>query len=183
MRAEDLVRRACETFARKLPTWIITVAEDDPYLARHYLFKKDWIPATLKPLLWWVPSVFVHEFKRGDSDREYHNHPWKFSFSMILAGGYTEERLVPKFDGGYHIVTRTYRPGMLNTIRANDYHRVGLLDGKTTWTLFVAGERTGDLWGFMDVNTREFMTWKEHLRRRERSANGYHAPGTPERAE
>jgi hypothetical protein len=171
MRFEDLVREGCEKFARKLPTWIITVEEDDPYLARHYVFQKDWIPASLKRALRKIPSVFVHEFLRGDSDREYHNHPWKFSVSLILAGGYTEERLV-LVDGDYKVVTRTLRPGMINIIRADDFHRVALLDGKTTWTLFVAGERTGEEWGFLDIATREFVDWREHLQRREA-----HAPG------
>lgn len=176
MRVEDLVRRGCEKFARKLPTWIITVAEDDPYLARHYVFKKDWIPERLRNgLLRSIPSVFVHEFQRGDSDREYHSHPWKFAFSIILAGGYVEERVATHSDGTLHVVSKTYRPGMFNIIRADDFHRVELLDGKTTWTLFIAGERTGDLWGFLDVSTREFVTWKEHLRRRDRHVNGYSA--------
>ena len=135
---------------------------------------KDWIPAKLKPYLRFVPSVFVHEFKRGDSDAEYHNHPWKFSFSLILAGGYLEERVHRLIDCSYRVIGRTFRPGMVNVIRDDDFHRVALLDGKTTWTLFVAGERTGDEWGFLDVVTREFITWKEHLARREhRSTNGY----------
>jgi hypothetical protein len=176
IRLEDVIRKTCEKLARKLPTWIITVAEDDPYLARHYIFQKDWIPGSLKPYLRWVPSVFVHEFQRGDSDREYHNHPWKTSFSLILAGGYTEERLKRVRDG-FEVVRKTFRPGMINTIRAEDFHRVALLDGKTTWTLFVAGERTGMMWGFLDVDTKEFVTWKEHLRRREgRCVNGYAKP-------
>lgn len=172
MRIEDIVRRGCEKFARKLPTWVITVEKDDPYLARHYIFQKDWIPRALKPYLSKVPSIFFHEFLRGDSDREYHNHPWHTSFSIILAGGYTEER-VTVVDGDYQVVNRTFRPGMINVIRNDDFHRVALLDGKTTWTLFVAGERTGDLWGFLDIKTREFITWKEHVRRRERSEAAY----------
>ena len=176
----SLVRTFCERVARKLPTWIITVEEDDPYLARHYVFQKDWIPASLKKPLRWVPSVFFHEFLRGDSDDELHNHPWRTSFSIILAGGYTEER-ANLVDGEIKVVTRTMRPGMVNIIRADDFHRVTLLDGKTTWTLFVAGERTGDEWGFLDTVTKEFLTWREHLIRRQNrmraprpKPNGYH---------
>ena len=171
MRLQDLVRRGCETFARKLPTWII----NGDYLARHYVFQKDWIPDGLRPYLpRWVPSVFFHEFLRGDDDREVHNHPWKYALSIILAGGYVEERAKKRGDGTYVVETKTYRPGMLNIIRDTDFHRVALLDGKTTWTLFIAGERTGDLWGFLDTTTGVFLTWKEHLRRREsRNLNGY----------
>jgi hypothetical protein len=172
MRLEDLVRRACETLARKLPTWVITVEEDDPYLARHYIFKKDWIPKKLTRALSKIPSVFVHEFLRGDSDEEYHNHPWYTSYSLILAGGYTEERL-QVVDGDWKVVTRTLRPGMINVIRHDDFHRVALLDGKTAWTLFIAGRRTGESWGFLDIATREFIPWQEHVRRRARSMASY----------
>lgn len=172
MRLEDLVRRACEKLARKLPTWVITVEQDDPYLARHYIFQKDWIPKSLKRALSLVPSVFVHEFLRGDSDAEYHNHPWYTSVSLILAGGYTEERLKVT-DGEWKIVTRTLRPGMINVIRKDDFHRVALLDGKTAWTLFIAGRRTGESWGFLDIASREFIPWQEHVRRRARSMASY----------
>ena len=172
-RLEDVIRAACEKFARKLPTWVITT-DGNPYLARHYIFTKDWIPTKLQPYFTKLPSIFVHEFRRGDDDRECHSHPWHFSFSIILAGGYTEERVHRLIDGGYRVIARTFRPGMLNVIRADDFHRVTLLDGKTTWTLFVAGERTGEEWGFLDIETREFITWKEHMARREgRSTNGY----------
>jgi hypothetical protein len=171
MRFEDLVRKGCEKFARKLPTWTITV-ENSPYLARHYVFTKDWIPEKHRERLKRLYSIFFHEFKRGDSDRECHNHPWKKSYSLILAGGYVEERLV-FVDGHYKVVTRTLRPGMINVIRSDDFHKVTLLDGKTTWTLFLAGERTGEDWGFLDLATREFITWQEHTRRRDRSVASY----------
>ncbi len=171
MRLEDIVRWGCETFARKLPTWVITV-ENDPYLARHYVFQKDWIPPALQGILGWIPSVFIHEFIRGDRDRESHNHPWYFSFSVILAGGYTEQRLKGTPEG-YQVVEKTYRPGMINVIRNDDFHRVALLDGKTTWTLFIAGRRTGESWGFLDVEASEFIPWQEHVRRRERQAASY----------
>lgn len=165
MAIETIIRKACERYARRLETWIITAAENEPYLARHYIFKKDWVPQRLRPYLHWVPSIFIHEFLRGDNEREVHNHPWKTSFSIILAGGYVEERMAV-VGGERKIVTRTLRPGMLNVIRADDFHRVALLDGKTTWTLFVAGERTGELWGFLDPDTGGFLTWKDHLQRR-----------------
>jgi hypothetical protein len=175
MRLENLVRRTCEKFARKLPTWTITVAENDPYLARHYIFQKDWIPSHLKKFLGWVPSIFIHEFKRGDSDDEYHNHPWYSSFSVILAGGYTEER-VQIVGGEYQITQKTFHPGMVNVIRDTDFHRVALLNGETTWTLFIAGRRTGESWGFLDVKAKEFIPWIEHVRRRARSSVSYSSP-------
>ena len=189
MRLEDVLRKGCERYARKLPTWVITVEKNDPYLARHYVFQRDTVQQAIKKFVgrlfpvkgegveqWFArvldKSLFVHEFLRGDSDSEYHNHPWEFSFSLILAGGYREDRLVVK-DGDYRVVSRTLRPGMINVIRKDDFHRVSLLDGKTTWTLFVAGRRTGEEWGFLDLETRQFLPWPEHVRRRARSAASY----------
>jgi hypothetical protein len=169
MRLEDLVRKGCEKFARKLPTWVITIEPEGPYLARHYIFTKGWIPEKYKKALKRLYSVFFHEFLRSDSDRELHSHPWSCAYSLILAGGYVEERAV-LVNGEYKIVRKTFRPGMINVIRANDFHRVELLDGKTTWTLFVGGEQTGKGWGFLDMETREFISEDEHLRRRKAKA-------------
>lgn len=165
---ETVVRFICEKFARKLPTWVIET-EGDPYLARHYIFRKDWIPDRFKRFLGWVPSVFVHEFQRGDMDDEVHNHPWKLSCSLILAGGYIEERAFYK-EGRWSLKSKTFRPGMINVISDHDFHRVALLEGKTTWTLFVAGPQTGQSWGFLDIPTGEFVPWREFVARRDMTA-------------
>ena len=53
----------------------------------------------------------------------------------LLAGGYVEER---------GDCVRTFRPGSINVIRKDDYHRVELLQPKTgSWRLFVAGRNVG----------------------------------------
>jgi hypothetical protein len=56
---------------------------------------------------------------------------------------------------------------MINVIRSTDFHRVALLEGKSTWTLFMAGKRIpNDAWDFLDIDTHELIPWQEHVRRR-----------------
>ena len=99
-------------------------------------------------------AVFIHFFHRGDGDRELHNHPWSNSVSLILTGGYVEER--------EHEI-RTLRPGMLNFIKSDDFHRVELLKPeKGCWTIFVAGKGVQD-WGFKARGSNVFVPWREYL--------------------
>ena len=88
---------------------------------------------------------------RSDDDRELHNHPWENSTSLILWGGYREERL----DADGTVRVRTYRPWSINRIGANDFHRVELLDPRGCLTLFIAGKRQQS-WGFKDPITGEY---------------------------
>lgn len=97
----------------------------------------------------------LHHFGRSDHDREHHNHPFNWSISLILVGGYTEERVDSK--GG--ITTKRFRPGMVNIIRRNDFHRIELTNQELgCWTFFIAGKRVGE-WGFRDNVTGFFIPW------------------------
>jgi hypothetical protein len=69
----------------------------------------------------------LHHIMRGDSDRHFHDHPFDFS-SFILKGGYVEH--TP------HKLPRIFRPGSVNTKRAEELHYLKLLDGPT-WTVLV----------------------------------------------
>ncbi len=121
--------------------------DGDPYLLRFYI-KKNGI----------LPGVYLHYFFRGDGDRDLHNHPWDISGSLILTGGYSEERLTP---GTAIVKRRNIRPGTINIIRANDFHRVDLLDGPA-WTIFVSGGLSQD-WGFLNRETGEFIPHMRYL--------------------
>jgi hypothetical protein len=136
-----------------------------PYLSRYYLLgKRD--DSTLPksgPF-----NLFVHYFHRGDDDAALHNHPWRWSCSLILRGGYREERRE-----GETIVSRVFRPGRINIIRADDYHRVDLLDPAAgAWSLFLAGPRTGRSWGFWDRVTGRTTPWREFIERKRGHALG-----------
>jgi len=158
-----------------------------PYLSRFYLLFRDrggeatWQDGDRFPL-----NIFLHHFHRGDDDEALHNHPWRWSVSIILAGGYVEERRVrswatnlsPQMSATIAMITgllvpfdevvkRTFKPGSINVIRANDYHRVDLLDEKHgAWSLFIAGPRTGKSWGFWDRASGVFTPWREFIARK-----------------
>ena len=70
------------------PYRIICNERGEPYLLRVKIF--GYMPG--KPS--WLPiSMYLHLFIRPDEERAIHNHPWLWSASLILVGGYTEERL------------------------------------------------------------------------------------------
>lgn len=151
---ERLIKRVVAT----LPSRTITT-DGKPYLTRWYLWPRG--PRTVADSLKddaVTPNapfaVFIHYFHRGDDDRDLHSHPWSTSVALVLTGGYREER-----EDGFHIK----RPGSINIINAEDFHRVELLNPKQgCWTLFVAGTNTKE-WGFRDRKSGRFIPWREYL--------------------
>lgn len=138
----------------KLPFRTITGPDGDPYLTRWYVWPSG--PRTAEDKV--TPAapfaIFIHFFHRGDKDRDLHNHPWDTSVAVVLKGGYIEER-----EDGF----KTHRPGSVNVIRKDDYHRVELLYPKQgSWSLFIAGTNVGS-WGFRDSRTGVHIPWREYL--------------------
>lgn len=131
--------------------------EGRPYLTRIYL-----TPSTGRLGAWWrarYRGLFLHCFHMSDPDG-LHNHPWTDARSLILRGVYYEERtssialrelragqIVTTADVRFETRTRIYWPGDLNTIDQIDWHRVELLSDEV-WTLFSAGAKHGNGWGF-----------------------------------
>jgi hypothetical protein len=137
---------------------IFGINNNEPYLRRIYMLPKRYSGA------WW-PGVFLHHFYKSDSDRFPHNHPWTWSISLVLKGGYREKRFNRK-SGKWSV--RTLLPFSFNIIRAEDFHRVELLDQTNgAWTLFVAfkhkRKHDGEEWGFLNTETDEFIGWKRYL--------------------
>lgn len=99
--------------------------------------------------------VYVNQFHRSDEDREFHSHPWDWSLALILRGGYMEYRPNEIFER---------RPGTLNFIRHDTFHRVELLEGES-WSLFIAGPERFS-WFFMDPETGERWPWRDFIRRK-----------------
>jgi hypothetical protein len=132
------------------------------YLIRWYLFgrgRPTMLDGTSPFDMWGNPkvgavwpavswSIYLHRFHRGDVDRELHSHPWKWAVSLVLVGGYIEERRT--VDG--RIETKVIGPGSINRLRATDFHRVDLIDGEA-WTLFLVGSR--------EIPWREFLASKQ----------------------
>lgn len=96
----DLLERA----AARLPMREIVGVDGSTFLERYKVL--DLGPA--------LGRLFLHRFRRGDEDRELHNHPW-WGLSLVLVGGYLEERRVWAA-GGERVETRRLRPGALNLI-------------------------------------------------------------------
>lgn len=96
---------------------------ETPYMTRYTLFACRWF------------TVKLHEFHRGDSDPDFHDHPWPF-VSLILSGGYWE--FTPR--------GRSWKaPGAIVLHRASDAHRVEM--PKPSWTLLICGRKSRE-WGF-----------------------------------
>lgn len=145
-----------------------------PYLARFYITQPPTMPDGSEPFgpsgnprpgIQWRTSragvsVFVHYFYRSDDDHALHNHPWKWALSLVLAGGYSEERRV-----GNSVVRRLVKPGSFNLITSDTFHRVDLLDAdRGCWSVFIAGPKFKG-WGFWDRDTGEFIPWREFIAR------------------
>lgn len=130
------MRAWCEQLSRTLPSQRID-RNGAPYLVRY--FAAGWSPQNRRV----KPAVYLHHFLQSDPNRQVHSHPWAHSTSLILVGGYREERCV----AGVTTV-REFRPGDVNVIGTTDQHRIDLL-GEDCWTLFMVGAYQQP-WAFLD---------------------------------
>ena len=136
-----MIRLALTALASLLPVRRRIVGDDGtPYLTRYTILH---LPFDRK--------IYLHRFHRSDADSELHNHPWGRSYSLILIGGYREERLAPDRE----IEVREYRAGSVNVVDHDTFHRVDLTHGEC-WSLFLAGEQRQS-WGFWNRHTDEFV--------------------------
>jgi hypothetical protein len=118
-----------------------------PYLERYFL-------ATLLGCY-----VYVHRFVGSDPDVGLHDHPFMWSFSLILAGSYVEVTVRGFSENGFIIKTHRFRPCMLNLIGPYKVHRV-VADRGEAWTLFVHGPRVKS-WGFLRP-AGEYLKFTKH---------------------
>lgn len=132
-----------------------------PYLERYFL-------ARLPP---WLPLagggfLYLHRFLDSDDDAHgIHDHPWQRSLSLVLAGGYEEQRCRgdrPALMAEGHLPPLRRRwvgPGRLNAIGGRTWHRVimpwdadcrlrSVPVARETWTLFWHGPFR-KTWGFL----------------------------------
>lgn len=96
--------------------------------------------------LLWLPwcSVYLHNITNSDMDIDPHDHPWNFS-SLIIKGSYREESRYAGDDYKKSYVN-IFKPGMVNTKKTIDCHKLTLLTS-SVWTLVFAGKRKHD-WGY-----------------------------------
>ena len=115
-----------------------------PYLERYYLGRVLGV------------TFYLHRFVSSDSERHLHNHPWGWGGSLILTGGYTEERaldLCPAA-GPSGCLVKYIERRWFNVVNGNTVHRIhNARPG--TWSLFFHGPRVevGEQlkgWGFFE---------------------------------
>lgn len=96
-------------------------------------------------------ALRAHRIRRRDLEDYPHDHPWSF-FSLVLRGGYLEERHTP--EGIEHRWVRWW-----NAVHATDVHRiVAVLPG--TLTLVISGPKVRS-WGFHTEHG--FVPWRRYL--------------------
>ena len=149
-----MLRTFCEWLAKLLPSITIPTPEGNPYLTRYYLFGADRA----------FGNIFLHHFHSSDLDvapsGEYylHNHPWPWSFSIILVNGYREWRRIDKDSANLRL--KKYRPGSINILTDKNFHRVEL-SHDDAWSFFFTGWRSKKRsWGFWDPFTKEYLDFK-----------------------
>lgn len=110
---------------------VIIGESDPPYMRRwHVIPRNPWF------------NIYLHHMQRSDDDRALHDHPW-WNLSVILKGGYREHMPLPNGQTFYKI----RRPGQLVFRRPEAAHRIELIDGEPSWSLFITGPRVRQ-WGF-----------------------------------
>ena len=129
-----MVSRLLHRLTARLPCRFIDGEDGEPYLERYYLFGAfGW-------------HLYLHRFVASDPDRGLHDHPWHRAVGLVLSGGYEEIRLADPVTGTTAV--RWLRPGRLNLLKGDDFHRVILSNRRPAWTLFLHGPRVKG-WGFL----------------------------------
>lgn len=139
----------------------IMIGASLPYVIRH----PDGSPYITRYLLWGSPalgddghdkdqahSAFIHLLHTPDPDRDLHDHPWAWGFSLILSGGYVEKR----YGGAGTSHLKRYRAGDRNSLEPGEYHSLVSVEPNTA-TLFIAGREIQD-WGFLLPDDK----WVDH---------------------
>lgn len=154
-----LLRAALTRLCAHLPRRDITGPDGSLYVSQYLLS-----PSAEKTA--WRLRLRLHHFVRGDVDRELHSHPW-YGVSLILAGGYSEEYRVrtnhTRWVAVYKVLTRVFRPGSINFITPNTFHRVDLVE-EDAWTLFLSSPTRGS-WGFWNRATGVYEDYADFFKR------------------
>jgi hypothetical protein len=100
---------------------------------------------TSRLLLWatrgkWA-SIRLHHICRGDHDRDFHNHPFRYK-SLVLKGWYAEHVLEDS-----QVRVNIHGAGAVNHGDTFTFHRITEVNPGGVWTLFIMGPNTNK-WGF-----------------------------------
>jgi hypothetical protein len=122
----------------------------EPYLERYYICD---LPFTDR-------HVYLHRFLASDSSL-LHDHPWRWALSLIICGAYAETR---------RWGTKVQR--WWNWLTGESFHRIELIPGTYTWSIFITGPRC-KTWGMMHTESEyvysdqarpldEFFFWSRY---------------------
>jgi hypothetical protein len=150
-----------------------------PYLSRYYLRGRPYMMDGSSPyndsgnpkvdaIFPQGIGVYIHRFHQSDGDSALHNHPWRWAISLILAGGYREERRTSTSEKTgdrwwekHSVEVFEYRPGDINVLTSETFHRVDLFEDEA-WSLFVVGPKFSH-WGFWNRASQEMTPWRTFL--------------------
>lgn len=135
---------------------VIVNCDHDPYLHRWFVIRTERF------------GLFIHKFVRSDEDRALHDHPWPFIVIPIWRGyvEHSEEKCDcfncvnhPTMRPHYVPVKRRVRPIISTRYRPATYrHRVELIGGKPSWSIFIRFKRIRE-WGFWPKEG--FILWNK----------------------
>ena len=164
------VRRECESMAKHLPCHVIPGSDRSVYLRRYGVAD--------------LPDgghVYLHRIERSDEDDALHSHPWSAN-ALILVEGYREELRVVDVTcpTGFDIERHRFKPGDVNSIEADTFHRIDLIDGRPAWTILLTGPKIARAdgeasWSFWDRLTGATTGYVDFL-----AAKGLAAVSTPQ---
>lgn len=123
--SQKLIQFLINKYENTSPDYIIC-DHQKPIIYRWYLIKRNGFF-----------NIYLHNIVGSDEGRHLHDHPW-FSMSVVLAGGFWEEKL-------NHVYYR--RKGSLTLRSPWCKHRVNVWPGRRAWTFFVTGPKMRK-WGF-----------------------------------
>ncbi len=144
-------RRLLQFIMDHRPTKAYVVGDSGVLFYRSHLFT----------IMGWV--IYLHHYLQGDPDsRGLHNHPAR-NWSLILAGGYLEERIIGYDWWGPVTDARRRNPGSLRYVSEHVFHRLLMMGWtKTSWSLFASKYIPNKSWGFMDTNRITIAERRDH---------------------
>ncbi len=129
----------------KLPGVDIVSTNGDTILKRRYILNSKYL------------GIFLHQIVSADEDPNiFHDHPWEWSFSIILSGSYGEEILTEKEDKIFRKIS------YFNFISKDTFHRIVSVSPSKPITLFVRGKKSkndgfliykNDQWLYLDYQS------------------------------
>ena len=113
-----------------------------------------------------LPGMFVHHYFRSDKDEWCHSHPWRWMICFVVTRGYSELRK----EGLAGVARRFFlRPGSMNFIWKDTFHKLELHDENGCWTICLVAPRPDgvddETWGFSPADGVEFESAKDRFRR------------------